>query len=75
VLISLRKVENDNIAALKVWSIKNSKLLLECPKIALRLLLPSTQKWFNDTELLKSYLAGGNTIVNFHRQTKWKCHG
>jgi len=28
-------------------------------------------KAFNDTELLKSYLAGGNRIINFCR----KCHG
>jgi len=28
----------------------------------------------NDTELFKLYLAGGNRIINFCRQTNWKRH-
>ena len=31
-------------------------------------------KAFNETELLKSYLAGGNRIINFCRQTNRKRH-
>jgi len=69
-LINLRKAEND---ALKVRSVKNSKSLLECPR-SLRLLLPSTQKRSMTTELFKSYLAGGDRSINFHRQTNRNRH-
>jgi len=31
-------------------------------------------KALNSTELLKSYLAGGNRITNGHRQTNWNRH-
>jgi len=31
-------------------------------------------KAFNCTELLKSYLAGGNRIINFHRRTNRNRH-
>jgi len=68
--INLRNVEND---ALKVRSAKNSKSFLKCLR-SLRLLLPPTQKTFNCTELLKSYLAGGNRIINLHRQTNRNRH-
>jgi len=56
------KAENDNIDALKLQSIKNSKSLLECLTITAFIAAFDT-KAFNDTELLKSYLAGGNRII------------
>jgi len=31
-------------------------------------------KVLNWTELLKSYLAGGNRIINCHRLTNWNRH-
>jgi len=31
-------------------------------------------KVLNCTELLKSYLAGGNRIINCHRQINWNRH-
>jgi len=53
----------------------NSKIsLLQCPTIT-ALVAAFDAKAFNDTELLKSYLAGGNRIVNFLRQTSRKRHG
>jgi len=70
----LSLAENDDVDALKVRSIKNSKLLLERPTITV-LVAAFDAKAFNDTELLKSYLAGGNRIINFCRQTNRKCHG
>jgi len=63
-LIDFRKAENDDIDALKVRSIQNSKLLLECPTIT-ALVAALDAKAFNDTELLKSYLAGGNRDYQF----------
>jgi len=54
--------------------IKNSKSLLECPTIT-ALVAAFDAKAFNDTELLKSYLADGNRIINFCRKTNRKCHG
>jgi len=51
--------------ALKVRSIKNYKSLLECPLSSLLAALDA--KAFNDMELLKSYLAGWNIIINFCR--------
>jgi len=39
------------------------------------LLAAFNAKVFNGTELLKSYLAGGNRIINFCRQTNQKYHG
>jgi len=53
-LINLRKAENDDIDALKVRSIKNSKSLLECPTIN-ALVAALDTKALNDAELLKSY--------------------
>jgi len=73
-LINLHKAENDDITALKVWSIKNSKSLLECPTIVV-LVAAFDAKAFNDTKILKSCLASGNKIINFHRQTNRKRHG
>jgi len=52
-------------------SIKNSKPLVERPTIT-ALVATFDAKLFNDTELLKSYQAGGNRIINFHRQIKKK---
>ena len=68
-LINLRKSENDT---LKVRSVKNSKSLLECPRSLI--CCCHRRKMFNDTELLKSYLAGGNRIINCHRQTNRNPH-
>jgi len=73
--MNLRKAENDDIDALKVQSIKNSKSLLEFPTITA--LVAFDVKAFNDTELLKSFLglADGNRIISFCRQTNRKRHG
>jgi len=69
-LINLHKAENDDIDAQKIWSIKNSKSLLECPTIT-TLVASFDSKLFNDMELLKWYLAGRNRIINFaHKPTK-----
>ena len=73
-LFSLSLAQNDDVGALKVRSIKNSKSLLACPTIT-ALVAAFDAKAFNDTELLKSYLVGGNRIINFCRQTNRKCHG
>jgi len=73
-LINLRKAENDDTDALKQWSIKNLQSLLESPTIT-ALVAAFDAKAFNDTKLLKSCLAGGNRIINFHRKTNRKCHG
>ena len=72
-LINLLKVENDGIDALKVRSIKICKSLLECPTIT-ALAATFAAKAFNDTDLLKSYLAGGNKNYNFCRQSNRKPH-
>jgi len=64
------KSKND---ALKVRSVKNSESLLECPR-SLPLFAAFDAKAFNDTELLKPYLAGGNRIINCHRQTNRNTH-
>ena len=53
---------------------KNSKSLLECSTIT-ALVAAFNAKAFNDTELLKSYLAGGNRIINFCGQTSRKRKG
>jgi len=58
----LSLAENDDVDALKVRSVKNCKSLLECPTIT-GLVAAFDAKAFNDTELLKSYLAGGNRII------------
>jgi len=63
-LIDLQKAENYRIDPLKVRSIKNYKSLLECPAIT-TLVAAFDAKALKDTELLKSYFAGGNRI-NFH---------
>ena len=52
--MNLRKAENDDIDALKVQSIKNSKSLLEFHTIIAPVLASDAQA-FNDTELWKSY--------------------
>jgi len=72
VFINQRKAEHDDIDAPKERSIKSSESLLECPTA---LVAAFDAKTFNDTELLKSYLAGGNRIINFCRQTNRKHHG
>jgi len=72
-VINLRKAENNVIAALKVRTIENSKSLLEFPTIAGLLLL--SKNAFNDTELLKAYLARWNKIINFCSQNNRKRHG
>jgi len=48
--IEKRQAENDDIDALKVVSINNSKSLLECPTIT-ALVATFDAKAFNDTEL------------------------
>jgi len=68
-LIKLRKSEND---ALKVRSVKNSKSLLECPPSAF--VAAFDAKALSCTELLMSCLAGGNSIINCHRQTNQNRH-
>jgi len=68
-LIKLRESENGDIDPLKVRSIKNSKSLLECPTIT-ELIATFDAKIRNDTELLKSYLAGGKKIIKFLQATK-----
>jgi len=73
-LINLRKAENDDIDALNVRSMKDSKSLLECPTITV-IVGAFDARTFDDTDLLKSYLAGGNIIINFCRQTNRKRHG
>jgi len=49
------------------------KSLLECPTITA--LVTVFAKAFNDTELLKWCLAGGNTIIQFDKRTYQKRHG
>jgi len=68
VLFSLSFDENDDIDTLKGRSIKNSKSLLVCFTIT-ALVAAFDSKAFMNTKLLKSYLAGGNEIINFCRQT------
>jgi len=70
-LINMRKAENDDIDALKLRPIINSRSLVECPTIT-ALVAAFDAKAFSDTELLKSFLAGGNRIINFCRQTNRK---
>jgi len=53
--------------------IKHSRSLLECPTIT-AFVAALDAKAFNCTELLKSYLAGGNRIINCHRQTNRNHH-
>jgi len=72
-LKGLSIAKNDDVDALKLRSIQNSKSLLECPAIT-ALFAAFDVKAFNTTELLKSYLAGRNKIINFCRQTNQKCH-
>jgi len=67
----LRKAEDNDTDALKVQSIKNYKSLPECPTI-IALVAAFDAKAFSDTELLKSYLDGGNRIINFWRQINRK---
>jgi len=57
------------ITALNVRSIKNSKSLLECPAVT-ALVAAFDAKAFSNTELLKSYLVGGNRIINFYKPTE-----
>jgi len=72
----LRKVENDEIDALHVRSIKNSKSLLECPNDHCAQVATFDAKTFNDTLWLKSYLlVRGNRMINFSRQTNRKRQG
>ena len=70
-LISLRKGEDNDTDALKVRSTKNYKSSPECLTIT-ALVAAFDAKLFSDTELLKSYLDGGNRIVNFCRQINRK---
>jgi len=70
-LISLRKAEDYDTDPLKVQSIKNYKSLPEFPTIT-ALVAAFDAKAFSDTELLKSYLDGGNRIINFCSQINRK---
>jgi len=54
-----------------MYNKKICETLLECPNIT-ALVAAFDAKAFNDTGSLKSYLAGGNKINNFHRQNKPK---
>ena len=69
-LINLRTAENEDIDAVKVRSKKNPKWLLECATIIALVVTFDAIKAFNDMKLLKSYLSGGNRIINFCRQSK-----
>ena len=60
--------------ALEVRSIKIFKSLLDCPTIT-AIVAAFDAKAFNDTYLLKSYLAVWNTVMNVCRQTNRKHHG
>jgi len=51
-----------------------STLMQECPTIT-ALVSVFEANAFNDKELLKLYLAGGNRIINFCGQTDRKRHG
>jgi len=62
-LINLRKFEND---ALKVRSEK-IQIITGVPTIA-AFVAAFDAKALNCTELLRSYLAGGNRIINYHRK-------
>jgi len=68
------KAENDDMNALKVRSVKNYKTLLQCSMIT-ALVAAFDANAFNDTKLLKSYLADWNRSINFHMQTNQNCHG
>ena len=70
-LISLCKAEDFDTDAVKVQSIKNYKSFPECSMIT-ALVAAFDAKAFNDTELLKLYLDGGNRITNFCRQINRK---
>jgi len=55
--------------------IENYKSLLECPLPTLTAFVAAFDaKAFNCTDLLKSHLAGGNRIINGHRQTNRNRH-
>jgi len=71
-LINVRKAENDDINTLKVSSIKNAKLLLECPTRSLRLLLLSTQKLSSMTRKCwnRAWLAGTRLLIFAGKQTE-----
>ena len=63
-LINLRKFEND---ALKVRSVKNFKSLPGVPTVT-AFVAAFDAIALNYKELLKSYLAGGDRIINRHRK-------
>jgi len=53
--------------------IKKFSIITEVPTIT-AFVAAFDAKAFNDTELLKLYLAGGNRIINCRRQTNRNCH-
>jgi len=61
-LINLCKAENDDINALNVRSIKNSRSLPECPTNT-ALVAAFDKKAVYDTELIKSWLAGRGLLI------------
>jgi len=67
-LIDLRKAENDDMDALLIRSIKNSKSLLERPAMTV-FVAAFDAKAFNGIELWKSCLASGNRIFKLHGRT------
>jgi len=70
----LRKAENDVV---QVQSVKNSNDYWSTQwalSMITALVAAIDVKAFNLTELLKSYLAGGNRIINCHRQTNRNRH-
>jgi len=74
-LINLRKAENDDIEALNVRSIKNSKSRWSAPR-SLHLLLPSTEKCAVQLHGIVEIVFGWREqIINFCRQTNRKRHG
>jgi len=66
--MNLRKAENDD---LKGTVNKKFKIIARVPTIT-ALVGAFDAKAFNDTEFLKSYLAGRKRIINFCEQTKPK---
>jgi len=70
---NFRKAENDDIDALKVW-LKNFKIITRVPHDHCSCCCFQRKK-FNNTELLKSFLAGRKRIMYFCKQTNGKRHG
>jgi len=70
---NFRKAENDDIDAQKAW-LKNFKIITRVPLDHCSCCCFQRKK-FNNTELLKWFLAGRNRIMYFCKQTNGKRHG